>query len=327
MPHEQHTPQRGQNPGQRGQQLGQHPSPTHLLVHLSDTHFLAEAAPLYGSVDTDSTVMRALTQIDRLGLCPDALVFTGDIADRGEPDAYRRIRVLVEEVALRWGAQVVWVMGNHDDRAAFRADLLGLPGRLSASSSPSPASTAPVDSVTNVNGLRIIALDTSVPGYHHGELTDDQLDWLAATLREPSRCGSILALHHPPIASPLGLMTVLELREQHRLAAVVAGSDIRSIVGGHLHYATHGLFAGIPVSVAAATCYTMDLTAPHRDLIGVDGGQSFSLLYVYDEHVVHSQVPIGDFDAVSHLDADFLARIEALTPVGRLDAFSRQRQP
>ncbi|TFD55224.1 phosphodiesterase [Cryobacterium frigoriphilum] len=303
--------------------LGQYPAATHLVVHLSDTHFLAEAAPLYGSVDTDSTVIRALAQIDRLGLRPDALVFTGDIADRGQSGAYRRIRGLVETAATRWGSRVVWVMGNHDDRAAFRSDLLGL------AETDETARTAPIDSVVTVNGLRLIALDTSVPGYHHGELTDAQLDWLAAELGEPARHGTILALHHPPIASPIGLMTVLELREQHRLARVVAGSDIRSILGGHLHYGTHGQFAGVPVSVAAATCYTMDLTAPHRELTGVNGGQSLNLVHVYagrgEAQVVHSQVPIGDFATVTHLDDAFLARIEALGPAERLDAFSRQR--
>jgi 3',5'-cyclic AMP phosphodiesterase CpdA len=304
-------------------QLGQHPVATHLVVHLSDTHFLAEAAPLYGSLDTDSTVICALRQIERLGLVPDVLVFTGDIADRGQSDAYRRIRGLVETAATRWGSAVVWVMGNHDDRAAFRADLLGQP--VTREAALNPVNTPPVDSVITVNGLRLIALDTSVPGYHHGELTDAQLDWLAEELREPAAHGTILALHHPPIATPIGLMTVLELREQHRLARVVAGRDIRSILGGHLHYSTHGLFAGIPVSVAAATCYTMDLTAPHRELTGVNGGQSLNLVYVYDGQLVHSQVPIGDFPAVSHFDDGFLARIEALSPAGRLDAFSRQR--
>lgn len=306
-------------------QLGQHPAATHLVVHLSDTHFLAEAAPLYGSVDTDSTVIRALAQIERLGLRPDALVFTGDIADRGEPDAYRRIRGLVDNAAARWGSAVVWVMGNHDDRTAFRADLLGQAADAHDAPNPGYEQPAPVDSVTTVNGLRLIALDTSVPGYHHGELTDAQLGWLAEQLREPAPQGTILALHHPPIASPIGLMTVLELREQHRLAQVVAGSDIRSILGGHLHYGTHGVFAGIPVSVAAATCYVMDLTAPHRELVGVNGGQSLNLVYVYEGQVVHSQVPIGDFPAVSHLDASFLTRIEAMSPADRLDAFSRQR--
>ncbi|KGJ73364.1 3',5'-cyclic-nucleotide phosphodiesterase [Cryobacterium roopkundense] len=296
-------------------QLGQHAPATHLIVHLSDTHFLGDRALLYGTIDTDSTVYRALAQLDRSGLRPDALVITGDVADRGEDQAYRRVRDIVESAAAAWGAHVIWVMGNHDKREPFRTELLREP--------TSATSDEPIDRVTMVNGLRIIAIDTSVPGYHHGELSPAQLDWLARELREPAPNGTVLALHHPPVPTPLALMSVLELREQSRLADVVRGSDIRGILGGHLHYSTHGLFAGIPVSVAAATCYTMDLSAPERELTGVDGGQSLALVHVYADQVVHSAVPIGDFAAATHFPAAYLDVIEGLPPEERAEKFSR----
>ena len=78
-----------------------------------------------------------------------------------------------------------------------------------------------------------------------------------------------LALHHAPIATPVALMDVLELRGQTELADVVRGRDVRLILGGHLHYPTNGSFAGIPVSVAGATAYTIDAsrgaaTTPRR---------------------------------------------------------------
>jgi 3',5'-cyclic AMP phosphodiesterase CpdA len=306
-------------------QLGQHEGPSHLIVHVSDTHFLgvgggnadAGATPLlYGTVDTDRTVRLAMDQLERSGLRPDAIVFTGDIADRGEVDAYRRVRGLVEGTAERLGAELVWVMGNHDDRAAFRTELM----RTSASRS---AAVGPVDLVYDIRGLRLIVLDTSVPGYHHGDLAPEQLDWLAEVLATPAEHGSLLALHHPPLPTPLPLMNILELRRQDRLARVVAGSDIRAILGGHLHYATTGLFAGIPVSVAAATCYTMDLTAPTRELTGVNGGQSINLVQVYDDQVVHSVVPLGSFDMATRFDAAFLDRMEQLSAEKRQEAFSR----
>ena len=294
-------------------QMGQYPPAKHLIVHMSDTHFLGRAEALYGTVDTDSTVHRAMAQLERSGLRPDAFVLTGDIADKGEAEAYRRMRDIIEAAAERLGAAVIWVMGNHDVRSAFRSELLREEG-----------ASAPVDRVFDIKGLRIIALDTSVPGYHHGELSSDQLAWLADLLSEPASNGTLLALHHPPVPTPLPLMNILELREQARLAEVVAGSDIRAILGGHLHYATTGLFAGIPVSVAAATCYTMDLSAPNRELIGVNGGQSINLVHVYDDQVVHSQLPLGAFDVATRFDADFLDRVEALTPAERTEAFSRQ---
>jgi Icc protein len=303
-------------------QWGQYPQSTHLIAHLSDTHFLGDKVDgggrlLYDVVDTDSTVHRAMAKLEQSGLAIDALVFTGDIADLGEPDAYRRVRDIVEASAERMGATLIWVMGNHDERAAFRAELLrSEPNR-------NDDHHAPVDSVIDVNGLRVISLDTSVPGYHHGEVTGDQLTWLREVLSTPAEHGSLLALHHPPVPTPLPLMTILELRDQAALAGVLAGSDVRAILGGHLHYATTGLFAGIPVSVAAATCYTIDAAAPPRLLTGVGGGQSINLVHVYSDQVVHSNVPLGAFDVVTRFEPGYLARMEALSPAERVEAFSR----
>lgn len=294
-------------------QLGQHAAASQLIVHISDTHYLGEGRALYGSVDTDRTLQRALEQLERTGLRPAAIVLTGDIADRGEADAYRRVRDQVEAAADRFGATVVWVMGNHDERSAFRTELLREAG-----------TAEPVDRVLDVGGLRIIALDTSVPGYHHGDVSGHQRAWLADVLSTPAEFGSILALHHPPLPTPLHLMNVLELREQDALAEVIAGSDIRTILGGHLHYATTGMFAGIPVSVAAATCYTMDLSAPERELTGVNGGQSINLVHVYEDQMTHSVVPIGAFETVTGFDSGLLGRLEGLSADERTEAFSRQ---
>lgn len=298
-------------------QWGQYAQSTHLIAHLSDTHFLGTDADgagrlLYDVVDTDSTVHRAMAQLEDSGLALDALVFTGDIADRGEPDAYCRVRDIVEAAAERMGATLIWVMGNHDERAAFRTELLRGEGH-----------DAPVDRVIDVNGLRVISLDTSVPGYHHGEVTTDQLAWLRDVLSVPAEHGSLLALHHPPLPTALPLMAILELRDQAALADVLVGTDVRAILGGHLHYATTGMFAGIPVSVAAATCYTIDAAAPPRQLTGVGGGQSINLVHVYSDQVVHSNVPLGAFEVVTRFDPAYLAAMEALSPAARVEAFSR----
>lgn len=302
-------------------QLGQYTPAEKILVPLSDTHFLGGGAALYGTVDTDRTVRHAFEQLRRSGIRPDAIILTGDVADRGEADAYRRIRGIVETAAARWGATVIWVMGNHDQRDAFRLELLG----QTLADHHHAADEYPVDQTHDLDGLRIIALDTSVPGYHHGEVTDDQLDWLRTVLSTPARRGSILALHHPPIPTPLPLMSVLELQDQPKLAAVLVGSDVRAILGGHLHYSTQGLFAGIPVSVAAATCYTLDLSAPDRALTGVNGGQALNLVHVYADQVTHSQLSIGDFAAVTQFSAHYVDELAALSPEDRRQAFSRQR--
>lgn len=298
-------------------QLGRYPAARHVIVHLSDTHLLDGGARLGGKADTVAALAQAVSQISRLGASIDAIVVTGDVADLGEPDAYRRARAAIEPLAEASGAELVWVMGNHDERAPFRAELLDDPA----------GGDAPVHRVVDCRGLRIIALDVSVPGWHHGAVDDAAVDWLRAALAEPATHGTVLALHHAPIATPIALMDILELQGQDLLADALAGTDVRLILGGHLHYATTGMFAGIPVAVAGATAYTMDLSAGPRVLVGIDGGRSFSLVHLSDTGLTTSVVPLTDAPVVSDFGAGFLAEIERLDHDDRLDRFSRKPSP
>jgi len=271
----------------------EHPRPDHFLLHLSDTHLLAADKLLYGSIDPAEHLATLLDELKESDARPEAIIVTGDLADRGEPDAYLRLRELMDPVALRLGTQVIWVMGNHDDRRAMRQHLLG-----------EMPTTRPFDRVHDVNGLRVIALDTSVPGRHHGEIDGEQLDWLAEELASPAPHGTVLAMHHPPLPSVLDLAVSVELHDQPALAEVLAGSDVRSIIAGHLHYSSTGTFAGIPVSVASASCYTQDLTVPVGGTRGQDGARAFNLMHVYPETVLHSVVPVGGYAALNHVDAE-----------------------
>ena len=190
------------------------------------------------------------------------------------------------------------------------------------------ATEHPQDRVYDINGLRIISFDTTVPGYHHGAVTTEQLSWLSDVLKTPAEHGTLLAVHHPPIPTPmLEAMGMLELHDQGRLADVIRGTDIRGILAGHLHYTTHSTFAGIPVSVAAATCYTLNLTAKDRILSGVDFGQAFNLVHVYADQLVHSVVPVGETIEVTGFSAANWAQIEAMTPEQRLEMFSNKKSP
>jgi 3',5'-cyclic-AMP phosphodiesterase len=279
----------------------EHPRPRHFLVHVSDTHFVPPGDLLGGVADSHAHLAELLEGLEATGVHPEALLFTGDLADTGDVGAYRDLRAVVEPVAARIGARVVWAMGNHDDRARLRTELLG-----------EPASGAPYDHVVMLGGLRLIVLDSTVPGWHHGELEPAQLEWLRAVLAEPAPEGSLLALHHPPVPCVQDLAVTVELRDQAALADVLRGSDVRSILGGHLHYSTSATFAGIPVSVASATCYTQDLQTPGRGTRGRDGAQGFNLVHVYDHTVMHSVVPIGRFRTVGrHIDAEATAQLLA----------------
>ncbi|MEF3402602.1 phosphodiesterase [Agromyces sp. CCNWLW203] len=294
----------------------EYPRPDHFLLHISDTHVLAGGGRLYDRVASERHLATLFEEFEASGGRPEAIVFTGDLADKGEPDAYDRIRRIVDPVAERLGSQVIWVMGNHDERGAFRRGLLGERG-VSAE-----GGVRPVDRVDDVNGLRVITLDSTVPGHHHGEIAPEQLDWLAEELSMPAPHGTILAMHHPPVPSVLDLAVAVELRDQGGLAEVVEGSDIRSIIAGHLHYSSTATFAGVPVSVASASCYTQDLNVPVGGTRGRDGARAFNLVHVYPTTVLHSVVPLGSYAALDWIDAEESARRLAASGIGIADAAS-----
>jgi 3',5'-cyclic AMP phosphodiesterase CpdA len=296
------------------QPLGQYPHPSHTIAHISDTHLLAGGKLQYGVVDTVHHLQLALDRLSRIDPVPQAIVLTGDLADRGEPEAYAQLRSMIEPAAAAMGAQVVWCMGNHDDRTAYAQGLFGA------------EPTADVmDRVYDVDGLRVVALDTSVPNYHHGEITDEQYAWLASVLAEPAPLGTILAMHHPPIAIPmLPAAAIIELDDQARLASALHGTDVRMILGGHFHYSSSGTFAGIPVSVASATCYISDVAPDQRFISAVDTDQSVNVLHVYDDTIVTSVVPTHDSAEISGFGIDVAPVVEAMSFEERRETFSRK---
>ncbi|MCK2033492.1 MULTISPECIES: metallophosphoesterase [Microbacterium] len=262
--------------------LTEHPRPSHTFVHISDTHLPGERSPLYGSgADADANLAEMLDRLVASGLRPDALLFTGDLTDRGDAAAYERLRELVTPAADALGCEVVWAAGNHDDRRAMRSEL-GLAG----------AGDEPIVEVRWFGGMRVIVVDSTVPGAHWGEVPSSQLDRLEGELSTAAPQGTLLLIHHPPLPTVLDLAVTVELRDQDALAAVLRGSDVRGILSGHVHHPSFGTFAGIPVAVASSSAYGQDLAQPVGATRGQDAAQGYNLVHVYADTIVHSAVSL-----------------------------------
>lgn len=260
----------------------EYPRPRHVLAHLSDTHVRDPDDPLVrGAVDPRVPLAELLAGLALSGHSPEALILTGDLSDDGTAASYRELRSLVDPIAAGLGAAVIWLNGNHDDRANFRTELLG-----------QPPSTEPINQVHHLGGLRVLCLDTSVPGQPHGRVSPESLGWLAEQLSTPAPEGTLLALHHAPLPVVQDLAASWELVDQPALAGVLAGTDVRSILGGHFHQSGSGTFAGIGVSAATSTCYAQDLFAG-RGIRGQSGNQGFNLVHVHESTISHTVVPIG----------------------------------
>lgn len=267
-----------------------------VILQISDVHFPAEGR-LFGRVDADARLAAVLSAVEASHWRPELLLVSGDLADHGHPDAYRRLRPVLEEAAARLGAPLMVIPGNHDDVEHFERELLDRePGGR------------PLDQLRMLGGLRVIALDSSSRDGHHGTLLDGQLQWLAAQLAEPAPEGTILALHHPPVPSPLAVMADMQLRAPQRLAEVVAGSDVRMILCGHDHHVAAGTLGGVTVWASAAVAYTLNPLAGGTRLLGTPEG-GFTLVEVHPHTVVATNVPVPDAAVEPVLDDDIAAQL------------------
>jgi 3',5'-cyclic-AMP phosphodiesterase len=289
--------------------------PRYTLIQLSDLHIEEPGVESRYGVDTITLLDRALHRLEATGVRADALLLTGDLTERGTAVEYARVRDAVEPVAARLGVPVVYAMGNHDDRAALRAGLLG----------DDSGSTEPLYQVVRLRGLRIVVLDSSVPRLAFGELTTDQLDRLRAELAEPAPDGTVLVLHHPPLPSVVPVAAAIELRHPERLAAVVAGSDVRIVLAGHTHLTSAGALAGIPVWVPGALASTTDALAPAGSGSRLVRTPAMARIDLFADSLIACAVPVEaptivEFDheqtaaTVARLDADRTAHVENDVP-------------
>lgn len=218
-----------------------------LAAQLSDTHFDLSAR----NSERVEAVMGYLADLPRR---PDVILVTGDITDSGEPEQYAQARS-----ALQTDIPLYLIPGNHDDRAAFRTELLG-----------EPASTVPINSVHRVGPLTVIMLDSSIPGEPSGLLAEDTYTWLRGALADSPPDGPILlALHHPPKPLYSPVVDVIALADPGRLAAVIAGDPrIVGVLTGHAHSPVATTFAGKPMITCPSTASVLggawELTPPHR---------------------------------------------------------------
>ena len=193
-----------------------------VLAHLSDPHIGATPS----SVDRLRSVVAELGRLPRL----DALLVTGDLADHGLPEEYA---AFVD--ALPAGVPTLVVPGNHDRRDALRPVVPGAPA------------DGPVCTVLDVGPVRLIGLDSSIPGRDEGLLEPAALAFARRAIDDaPGHV--LLAMHHPSLPVGNAVADGMALTNPDDLASLVTSSP--SVIGcltGHVHTALAGTFAGRPM--------------------------------------------------------------------------------
>lgn len=278
-------------------------APKLTLIQFSDTHIGDGDDLMHGRIDTFAALESAIETVLSSGERVHGLLFTGDLADHGTPEAYRRLREVVQPAADKLGAELVYAMGNHDDRSAFAGELLsGSDG------------SGPLDSVHWIDGLRVIVLDSTTPDRHDGKLEPGQLEWLRGELAIPAPRGSVLVVHHPPLPSPVPTVHLLRLHDAQRLADALTGTDVQMVLTAHSHHTGCGALAGIPVWVGPALAYRIDALPPQGRVRG-RAGSGISRIDLIDGTLVVTAIEIGAAPTVYDRDRDETVRyVVDMTP-------------
>lgn len=247
------------------------PAARHRILHLSDTHVTENGFDEDG-VDAAAALDRLLADARHVPDL-DLVVVSGNVADDGSEAGCAAVLERVGRFAAQRGIPQVYSTGNHDNRDAFAA-VLGS-GHLGPDGTD-VGGLAPVDgeraAVSDVGGLRVITLDSLVPGSIHGRIGAAQVEWLRQILAHPAAAGSIVVFHHPPVyleQSPW--MPRFVLRNPEELGDVLEGSDVRLVLCGHVHHQMSGMLAGVPVCATPGIVTRIDLTAPPHLVRAVKG--------------------------------------------------------
>lgn len=208
-----------------------------ILLQLSDPHVGAA----WGGDDPIARLRAAVAAVRGLPDPPDAVLLSGDLTDNAELGEYETVR---EELApLR--APVFPLPGNHDARAPLR-EAFGLAG----------VGEERVDYVAELGPLRLVVLDSTVPGQVEGTLDAASLAWLDAELAAAPELPTVLAMHHPPLATGVPAWDGINLTavERDALGEVIGRqSQVLATVGGHLHSPAVATLGGRPVLAAPST--------------------------------------------------------------------------
>jgi len=273
-----------------------------IVAQITDMHIRPRGKIAYGRVDSNAMLAAAVAALEALPRKPDAVIASGDLTDCGLVEEYQVLRDLLSPLSM----PVYLVPGNHDRRRELFSEF-ARDGYLDDSDGF-------LHYAVDTHPLRLIGLDTLVPGHGHGEMCPERLAWLAARLEEQPDRPTLIFMHHPPFRTGLVDMDNINCRNGTSMAELLRRYDnVERVVCGHHHRPITTRWAGTIGSVAPSTAHQVTL-----DLIPDGSPATFTMeppgfhlhLWSVEAGLVTHGVVVGDFAGPFPfvLDADYPGR-------------------
>jgi 3',5'-cyclic-AMP phosphodiesterase len=240
------------------------------FVHFTDTHVIANATlrPPHGSyeLDTAATLQRVLDVIAAMQPQPAFAVIGGDLATpdlldftrKWTPEEYEPSYRLLQKQLQTLTCPTYMLMGNHDNRIAFRRVMQ--PGRAASDEGHYYS--------FDHQGYHFIALDSLQPGEASGHLEAEQLDWLRDDLEAHRGEPTLVFVHHHPWDIGLKWLDAMKLRNGDDLVGVLQGfPQVRWMICGHIHLDHVSQRGGLTMMSTPSTCFQISKWSQTRKFV------------------------------------------------------------
>jgi 3',5'-cyclic AMP phosphodiesterase CpdA len=219
-----------------------------IIAQISDIHLHADGPPLGEYIDPLGSLEAAVAHLRAFEPRPDVVLVTGDLVSAPDRRSYALLREYLDQLAM----PVYVIPGNHDGRAEVR-DAFGDQGYL-------PREGEFLHYTVEDYPLRLIGLDTVVPGEEGGCMCGERLAWLEARLGEDPKRPTLIFMHHPPFETGIGFMDKFGFEGGGGMDAVVGRHpQVEWVLCGHLHRQIQTRWGGTVVSTAPSISFQIML--------------------------------------------------------------------
>lgn len=252
------------------------------IIVFTDLHMAV--TPRSGTPDPFASLRAGLDHVARYNADAERIILCGDLAHHGDEASYDLLRECLATSAL----PVHPMLGNHDDRAAFRRVFPDCPLDENGF----------VQRVIDLPEARLILLDTlAAPAEaglqpHAGYLCAARLDWLSQHLGEASDKPALVFMHHPPHATGFASMDAIMLANGEAFYDLIERhGTVQQLICGHIHRTISGNHRGTPFAVFKSPVGQMPLDFDSLDChIEVNEPAAYGILLLSEDGVlVHSE--------------------------------------
>ena len=210
-----------------------------LIAQISDTHIPGWGEKTYGIAPMAENLLRCIDHINQCNPKPDVVLATGDITRAGATEEAEHAASLLAKLQIPFYI----IPGNHDDRTILRSAF----SELAYPSGYREFSNYVIEDFD----VRLIAVDSTMPGIPGGTFCQTRAAWLDTCLSEDKKRPTVIFMHHPPVKCGVLETDVDGFSGADLLGDVVSKyTNIERIMCGHIHLPILVRWRGTVISTA-----------------------------------------------------------------------------